>query len=144
MLYQTGFVGLARGRLGRSVGNIRIETVSAGLSVGEPLLMDEEMQQASDTAIHDDDSEVVAMIKELLETRIRPSVQEDGGDIQYRVRCCRQPTYRFLLCLACLWLCTGCSLPAVRSMHAVWNMDIIYSSYISISVVHKYINLNIV
>uniref|UniRef100_A0A2P2LN06 NIF system FeS cluster assembly NifU C-terminal domain-containing protein n=1 Tax=Rhizophora mucronata TaxID=61149 RepID=A0A2P2LN06_RHIMU len=31
-----------------------------------------------------DDSETVAMIKELLETRIRPTVQEDGGDIEYR------------------------------------------------------------
>lgn len=31
-----------------------------------------------------DDDEVVAMIKELLETRIRPSVQEDGGDIFYK------------------------------------------------------------
>merc|ERR1712146_397997 len=31
----------------------------------------------------DDDDEVVAMIKELLETRIRPAVQEDGGDIFY-------------------------------------------------------------
>ena len=30
----------------------------------------------SDTTIHDDDDEVVAMIKELLETRIRPAVQE--------------------------------------------------------------------
>jgi NFU1 iron-sulfur cluster scaffold homolog, mitochondrial len=30
-----------------------------------------------------DDSEVVAMIKELLETRIRPAVQDDGGDIEY-------------------------------------------------------------
>lgn len=54
--------------------------------VGEPLLLDDEQQAASDTAIHEDDSEVVAMIKELLETRIRPSVQEDGGDIEYRVR----------------------------------------------------------
>ena len=53
--------------------------------VGEPLLLDDSQQAASDTAIHDDDSEVVAMIKELLETRIRPSVQEDGGDIEYRV-----------------------------------------------------------
>jgi Fe-S cluster biogenesis protein NfuA len=35
----------------------------------------------SDTLISPDDSEVVAMIKELLETRIRPAVQEDGGDI---------------------------------------------------------------
>lgn len=31
-----------------------------------------------------DDSETVAMIKELLETRIRPTVQDDGGDIEYR------------------------------------------------------------
>ena len=37
-----------------------------------------------DTAIQDDDSEVVAMIKELLETRIRPAVQEDGGDIVFK------------------------------------------------------------
>lgn len=29
------------------------------------------------------DSEVVGMIKELLETRIRPAIQEDGGDIEY-------------------------------------------------------------
>lgn len=28
--------------------------------------------------------QVVALIKELLETRIRPAVQEDGGDIVYR------------------------------------------------------------
>lgn len=31
-----------------------------------------------------DDDEIVAMIKELLETRIRPAVQDDGGDIEYR------------------------------------------------------------
>ena len=30
------------------------------------------------------DSEVIGMIKELLETRIRPSIQEDGGDIEFR------------------------------------------------------------
>uniref|UniRef100_A0A673HF52 NFU1 iron-sulfur cluster scaffold homolog, mitochondrial n=1 Tax=Sinocyclocheilus rhinocerous TaxID=307959 RepID=A0A673HF52_9TELE len=32
----------------------------------------------------EDDDEVVAMIKELLDTRIRPTVQEDGGDVLYR------------------------------------------------------------
>ena len=37
----------------------------------------------TDTTILDTDDEVVAMIKELLETRIRPAVQEDGGDIRY-------------------------------------------------------------
>lgn len=53
-------------------------------SSGEPLIMDSEGLAASDTAIHEDDSEVVAMIKELLETRIRPAVQEDGGDIVFK------------------------------------------------------------
>eukprot|EP01045_Picozoa_sp_COSAG04_P036440 COSAG04_NODE_8866_length_922_cov_1.810450_2_plen_101_part_00 len=42
---------------------------------------------AQDTEILDTDDEVVAMIKELLDTRIRPSVQEDGGDISYRSEC---------------------------------------------------------
>jgi len=37
-----------------------------------------------DTRIHDDDSEVVAMIKELLDTRVRPAIQEDGGDLEYK------------------------------------------------------------
>ncbi|CAO2820516.1 unnamed protein product [Amaranthus hypochondriacus] len=51
---------------------------------GQPLFLDENAAAAKDTAIHDDDSETVAMIKELLETRIRPAVQDDGGDIVYR------------------------------------------------------------
>ncbi|KAL8162066.1 hypothetical protein V2J09_013555 [Rumex salicifolius] len=51
---------------------------------GEPLFLDAETAASKDTAIHKDDSETVAMIKELLETRIRPAVQDDGGDIEYR------------------------------------------------------------
>lgn len=35
-------------------------------------------------AYDENDSEVVGMIKELLETRIRPAIQEDGGDIEFR------------------------------------------------------------
>lgn len=31
--------------------------------------------------INEDDSETVMMIKELLDSKIRPTVQEDGGDI---------------------------------------------------------------
>ena len=38
-----------------------------------------------DTLRYDEnDSEVVGMVKELLETRIRPAIQEDGGDIEFR------------------------------------------------------------
>lgn len=35
-------------------------------------------------AFDEEDDEVVGMIKELLETRIRPAIQEDGGDIELR------------------------------------------------------------
>jgi Fe-S cluster biogenesis protein NfuA len=35
-------------------------------------------------AYNENDSEVVGMIKELLETRIRPAIQEDGGDIDFK------------------------------------------------------------
>jgi Fe-S cluster biogenesis protein NfuA len=47
----------------------------------KPALLDK--PEITDTTILDDDDEVVAMIKELMESRIRPSVQEDGGDIRY-------------------------------------------------------------
>nr|CAD1816922.1 unnamed protein product [Ananas comosus var. bracteatus] len=53
-------------------------------SSGTPLFLDSNAAASMDTAIHEDDSEIVAMIKELLETRIRPAVQDDGGDIEYR------------------------------------------------------------
>ena len=55
---------------------------------GDPLVTDASSTEKSDTAINEDDSEVVAMIKELLETRIRPAVMEDGGDIVFKVVQC--------------------------------------------------------
>lgn len=45
---------------------------------------DRENAGPQDTRILDTDSETVAMIKELLETRVRPAIMEDGGDIEYR------------------------------------------------------------
>ena len=52
--------------------------------------------------IQDDDSEVVAMIKELLETGIRPAVMEDGGDIVFQVRSppCPLPAIQLNVCQA--------------------------------------------
>lgn len=37
-----------------------------------------------DTRILETDSDTVAMIKELLDTRVRPAIMEDGGDIEFR------------------------------------------------------------
>lgn len=44
----------------------------------------QEMSEVDSLAYDENDSEVVGMIKELLETRIRPAIQEDGGDIEFR------------------------------------------------------------
>ena len=41
----------------------------------------QEMSGKDTLAANDEDNEVVSMIKELLDTRIRPAIQEDGGDI---------------------------------------------------------------
>jgi Fe-S cluster biogenesis protein NfuA len=38
----------------------------------------------SDAAVSGEEDEVVAQIKELLETRVRPAVAQDGGDIVFR------------------------------------------------------------
>lgn len=48
------------------------------------ILSGSEHQPNEDTIIREDDDEVVAMIKELLETRMKPAVAEDGGSILYR------------------------------------------------------------
>jgi len=53
----------------------------------QPLFRSEEDRANAgpqDTRILDTDSETVAMIKELLDTRIRPAIMEDGGDLEYR------------------------------------------------------------
>ncbi|CAG9857132.1 unnamed protein product [Phyllotreta striolata] len=42
-----------------------------------------ESTPSQDTQINEDDDETVQMIKELLDTKIRPTVQEDGGDIVF-------------------------------------------------------------
>lgn len=66
--------------------------------VGDPLVTETDGTGKSDTAINDDDSEVVAMIKELLETRIRPAVMEDGGDIVFKVWQCSQQCFSAVFC----------------------------------------------
>lgn len=48
---------------------------------GLPILTEDKKRE--DTEITGDDDETVVMIKELLDSRIRPTVQEDGGDIVF-------------------------------------------------------------
>lgn len=58
--------------------------ITEALNSGQPVVAEGETSMAADTAPAEGDTEVVAMIKELLDTRIRPAIQEDGGDIEFR------------------------------------------------------------
>ncbi len=73
---------------------------------------------AMDTEILDDDDEVVALIKELLETRIRPAVQGDGGDIVYR----GFDEVSGIVDLELAGSCVGCPSSSATLQHGVQNM----------------------
>jgi len=75
------------------VYSVLMEHFSASTSSsdqGPPPLFRSEEDRANaggareDTRILESDSDTVAMIKELLDTRVRPAIMEDGGDIEYR------------------------------------------------------------
>jgi Fe-S cluster biogenesis protein NfuA len=51
---------------------------------GVPVLLEEPAGDAGHEFFDEDDAETVETIKELLETRVRPAVAQDGGDITFR------------------------------------------------------------
>ena len=72
----------------------------------------------TDTTIFDTDDEIVAMIKELLETRIRPAVQEDGGDIKY----INYDDTTGVVTVQLAGSCVGCPSSSVTLKNGVENM----------------------
>lgn len=62
------------------------EAITAGQELVAVSKREEGQEAAEEDSLsyNENDSEVVGMIKELLETRIRPAIQEDGGDIEFR------------------------------------------------------------
>ena len=50
-------------------------------TAGRPVLLDDGPEPAE--IVSEEDGEVVAQIKELLDTRVRPAVAQDGGDIVF-------------------------------------------------------------
>ncbi|GER51224.1 NFU1 iron-sulfur cluster scaffold homolog [Striga asiatica] len=87
-------------------------------SSGQPLILDSTTVASMDTAIHEDDSETVAMIKELLETRIRPAVQDDGGDIEY----VKFEPETGIVKLRMQGACSGCPSSSVTLKSGIENM----------------------
>jgi Fe-S cluster biogenesis protein NfuA len=72
----------------------------------------------TDTTILEDDDEIVAMIKELIEDRIRPAVQEDGGDIHYR----NFEEDTGLVTVQLAGSCVGCPSSSITLKQGVENM----------------------
>jgi len=58
-------------------------------------------KREGESEVQGEDSEVVAMIKELLDTRIRPAIQDDGGDVEFRGFDERTGTVKLMLRGAC-------------------------------------------
>uniref|UniRef100_A0A1I8C1F1 NFU1 iron-sulfur cluster scaffold homolog, mitochondrial n=1 Tax=Meloidogyne hapla TaxID=6305 RepID=A0A1I8C1F1_MELHA len=89
------------------------------LQNGKPIIIENNLNNnvgPSDTAILPEDDEVVATIKELLETRIKPMVQEDGGDVLYAGF--ENGIVRLLL----KGSCTGCPSSLVTLKQGIKNM----------------------
>ncbi|XP_063995677.1 NFU1 iron-sulfur cluster scaffold homolog, mitochondrial-like [Diachasmimorpha longicaudata] len=89
-------------------------TIMDFFSTGLPIITEE--QPSSDTQINEDDDEIVQMIKELLDTRIRPTVQEDGGDIVF------MGFENGIVKLKMQGSCTSCPSSVVTLKNGVQNM----------------------
>jgi len=80
---------------------------------GEPVVSAEASAEG-DAGVEDD--EVVAQIKELLETRVRPAVAQDGGDIVFR-------SYEDgVVYLHLQGSCAGCPSSTATLKHGIENM----------------------
>ncbi len=86
---------------------------------GLPLLLDATASGHDDDGVYDaETSQIVAEIKELLDTRIRPAVAQDGGDIVFS---------KFEPATGVVWLhmrgaCSGCPSSSATLKSGVENM----------------------
>lgn len=85
---------------------------------GAPLLTDDAQpaQSAADEFFDDKDADTVATIKDLIETRVRPAVAGDGGDITFR-------GYKEgIVYLNMKGACSGCPSSTATLKHGIQNL----------------------
>ena len=83
---------------------------------GHPLLLDDAAQTAEAELDDGADAEIVAQIKELLDTRVRPAVAQDGGDITY------QGFHNGIVMLQLQGSCQGCPSSTMTLKMGIENM----------------------
>jgi len=83
---------------------------------GTPLLADDVQPAAADEFFDAKDAETVATIKDLIETRVRPAVAGDGGDITFR-------GYKEgIVYLNMKGACSGCPSSTATLKHGIQNL----------------------
>ena len=83
---------------------------------GAPLLAAEAQAAASDEFFDAADEETVTLIKDLIETRVRPAVAGDGGDITFR-------GYKEgIVFLQMKGACSGCPSSTATLQHGIQNL----------------------
>jgi Fe-S cluster biogenesis protein NfuA len=83
---------------------------------GAPILKEETAEARKDEFFDADDAEIVATIKELIETRVRPAVANDGGDITFR-------GYKDgIVYLDMKGSCSGCPSSTATLKHGIQNL----------------------
>jgi Fe-S cluster biogenesis protein NfuA len=83
VFFGADYVAVTRASQGPDWSEMKPPVLSAimdAFTSGQPLLRDAHVAEAVSDA---DDSEIVAEIKSLLDSRIRPAVAQDGGDILF-------------------------------------------------------------
>ncbi|XP_029377168.1 NFU1 iron-sulfur cluster scaffold homolog, mitochondrial [Echeneis naucrates] len=90
-----------------------LEAIATFFESGDPITTGAVHHESS---LSEDDDEIVSMIKELLDTRIRPTVQEDGGDVIYKGF--EDGTVKLKL----VGSCTGCPSSTVTLKNGIQNM----------------------
>ena len=83
---------------------------------GAPLLLDEPAAVAGDSGDSGADAEIIAQIKELLDTRVRPAVAQDGGDIIFH------GFENGVVLLEMHGACSGCQSSTATLKHGIENM----------------------
>lgn len=90
-----------------------VESITKFFDSGAPITTGVTHHESSHS---EDDDEIVSMIKELLDTRIRPTVQEDGGDVIFKGF--DDGTVKLKL----VGSCTGCPSSTVTLKNGIQNM----------------------
>lgn len=83
---------------------------------GAPLLADGSVEEDAEEFFDEADAETVATIKDLIETRVRPAVANDGGDITFR-------GYKEgIVFLDMKGACAGCPSSTATLKHGIQNL----------------------